>query len=80
MAIPATRRSARAAGRASRLDDCTRLVEASRRAIAELVESTQAIPNGGRRLEALIELDLADAELARARARLHRLQRCNAGS
>ena len=36
--------------------------------------------DGGRRLEALIELDLADAELARARARLHRLQRCTAGS
>ena len=80
MAISATRRPTRVAGKASRLEDCTRLVETSRRAIAELVERAQAIPDGGRRLEALIELDLADAELARARARLHRLQRRTGGS
>ena len=80
MAIPATRRSARTAVKASSLDDCTRLVESSGRAIAELVERAQAIPDGGRRLEALIELDLAYAELARARARLRRLEHCIAGS
>jgi hypothetical protein len=48
--------------------------------VLTLVERAQAISDGGRRLEALTELDLADAELARARARLHRLQRCTAGS
>ena len=80
MAIPATRRPTRTAGKASKLDDCTRLVETSRRTVAKLVERTQAIPDGGRRLKALIELDLADAELARARARLHRLQRGTGGS
>jgi len=56
------------------LDGCARLVTAARSVVASAVDRAQHDRRPPQRLVALLELDLADADLARAHARLWRLR------
>ena len=57
------------------LDDTASLVAAARSVVAAVVDRAHHDQRPRERLVALLELDLVDADLARAQARLRRLRR-----